>query len=77
MTVNINVCLSDIPAEARKQADNGKWYANLVLQSRQTPGKFGETHSLSIQQTKEEREAKAARVYVGSGKEFKIEKLCY
>ena len=31
---------------------------------------FGNTHYVAISQTKEEREAKSPKVYLGNGKEF-------
>lgn len=69
--INISICLSDIPAEARKKSDsNGKIYASFVVDERKDVDKFGNTHSIAISQTKEERAAKKPKVYVGSGKEF-------
>ncbi len=44
-----------------------------VLNKRKSEGKFGETHTLQLSQTKEQREAKAAPVYVGGGKEYSFE----
>lgn len=70
----IDICLTDIPKELITEAKNGKKYLRLVLNERKSEGKYGETHTLQLSQTKEQREAKAAPVYVGSGKEFKFSK---
>ena len=65
----LNVCLSDIPKENITTGKNGKEYVNLMLDERRDVGRFGETHSICLTQTKEMREAKESKVYVGSGKE--------
>ncbi|MDR2888168.1 MAG: hypothetical protein LBV26_09285 [Bacteroidales bacterium] len=66
--ITINLCVSDIPRNKVKQADNGKKYINLILSERREPDMYGNTHTLIVSKTKEEREASAATVYVGSGK---------
>ena len=70
----IDICLTDIPKELITEGKNGKKYLKLVLNKRKSEGKFGETHSLQLSQTKEQREAKAAPVYVGGGKEYQFSK---
>ena len=70
----LNVCLSDIPKENIIMGNNGKEYVNLVLDERREVGRFGDTHSICLTQTKEMREAKEGKVYVGSGKEFTFQK---
>jgi len=62
--------LSDIPREAIKQADNGKKYLSIVVCKKKEADQFGNTHYIALSQSKEEREAKAARVYIGDGKEY-------
>ena len=37
---------------------------------RKDTGKYGETHTLYVSQSKEEREAKDDKKYVGSGREY-------
>jgi len=67
----IDICLSDIPAEARiKSEKNGKVYAKFVVDERKEKDKFDNTHSVAINQTKDQREAKQPKVYVGNGKEY-------
>ncbi|MDR1199825.1 MAG: hypothetical protein LBK94_12580 [Prevotellaceae bacterium] len=65
--IAISLCLSDIPKDKIKKAANGKHYVNLILSERKEKGKYGETHALMVSKTKDEREAKADTVYVGSG----------
>lgn len=69
--ITISICLTDLPKDKIKQADNGKKYINLILSERREEGKYGETHTLTVSKTKEEREAQAPNIYVGSGKEYK------
>ena len=68
--ITISVCLTDLPKEAIQTGKNGKKYINLVCDKRKAESQFGETHTLYVSQTKEQREAKEDKVYVGGGKEF-------
>ena len=46
-------------------------YANLVVaENRDGVSQYGDTHYVYEQQSKEEREAKTDKNYVGNGKEF-------
>lgn len=67
---SISICLSDLPKDKIKQAANGKKYISLMCASRKETGLHGETHTVYVPQTKEEREAKTPTIYVGSGKEI-------
>lgn len=69
--ITIDICLTDLPKDKIKQANNGKKYIQLVLSERQNVGQYGETHTLAVGKTREEREAKVPTVYVGSGKEYR------
>ena len=68
--ITISLCLSDIPKEKIKSANNGKKYVNLVLFERKDIGQYGETHTLAVSNSKDEREAKCATVFIGSGKYY-------
>ena len=68
--ITISVCLTDLPKEAIQTGKNGKKYINLVCDKRKAESQFGETHTLYVSQTKEQREAKEDKLYVGGGKEF-------
>jgi len=66
----IDICLIDVPKELITEGKNGKKYLKLVLNERKSESKYGETHTLQLSQTKEQREAKTPPVYVGSGKAY-------
>lgn len=70
MLINLSICLSDIPKDRIKLANNGKKYLNVTVQDLREADEYGNTHSLYCTQTKEEREAKEKRTYIGRGKEF-------
>ena len=70
----IDICLTDIPKDAITEGKNGKKYLKLVLNERKSEGKFGETHTLQLSQTKEARLSGAKPTYVGSGKAYKFDK---
>lgn len=65
--INCSICLSDIPKERIKLANNGKKYLSITVQDFREVDEYGHTHSLFISQTKEEREAKEKRTYIGRG----------
>lgn len=68
--IPVSICVSDIPRSAIKVADNGKKYINIVVAERAEVGRYGETHSVFMSQSKEEREQKAAKCYIGNGKAY-------
>jgi hypothetical protein len=69
--ITISLCLSDIPKEKIKKADNGKLYINLCVTKRKEPTAYGVDYNVMVSKTKEEREAKAETIYCGSGIEYK------
>jgi hypothetical protein len=69
----IDICLSDVPKELITEGKNGKKYLKLVLNERKSEGKYGETHTLQLSQTKEARLAGVKPTYVGSGKAYTFE----
>ena len=67
--INCSICLSDIPADRIKLFDkNGKKYLSIVVADLREADEYGNTHSVYIAQTKEEREAREKRTYIGRGK---------
>jgi ABC-type Fe3+-citrate transport system substrate-binding protein len=66
----ISICLSDLPKEKMTVGKNGKKYINLVVDKRKEADQYGNTHTVYVNQTKEEREAKENKTYVGNGKEY-------
>lgn len=74
--INISICYDDLKAFMNAnvskfpKATNGKVYVNLTAKPRKEADKLGNDISISFSQTKEERAAKIAPTYVGSGKTF-------
>jgi hypothetical protein len=67
--INCSICLSDIPKEKIKLHDNGKKYLSVVVSDLREKDAYGNTHSIYVSQTREEREAKTDKIYIGKGKE--------
>ena len=66
--INCSICLSDIPKDRIKAHTNGKKYLSIVVADLREADEYGNTHSIYISQTKEEREAREKRTYIGRGK---------
>lgn len=66
--INCSICLSDIPKEKIKLYDNGKKYLSVVVSDLREKDAYGNTHSIYVSQTREEREAREKRIYLGNGK---------
>lgn len=69
--IKISLCLSDLPKEKMKKANNGKIYMNLVVAPRREPDQYENDHTVFCDRSKEEREANAVIVYVGAGRSIK------
>ena len=65
-----SICVTDIPKDAFKLAKNGKKYLNFVINKRKEVDKFGNDLTIQLSQSKEEKESKMAKVYIGQGKTF-------
>ena len=73
-----SVCLTDLIEKAKekhssvsKSASNGKIYVNVLLWENETVDKFGNSHSLQLNSTKEKKEAEG-KVYVGNFKPVEL-----
>lgn len=66
----ISLCLSDLPRTHMTKASNGKLYMNLTIGMRKEPDQWGRDLKVYVTPTKEDREKKANKVYVGGGKTF-------
>jgi len=64
--LKIKLTVSDIPKEKIFIGQKGK-YLTVIVSEMQQPDKYGNTHTVYIEHTKEEREAKAAKIYIGKG----------
>ena len=70
----VSICLTDLPVAAiTKSEKNGKKYISLVVDDKKETDQYGNDVTVYVNQSKEDREAKVARTYVGQGKniEFK------
>jgi hypothetical protein len=65
--VNFSLDLTKLPKEKMIQGKKGT-YINLSLSLNDQTNQFGSNASVVVTQSKEEREAKQDRVYVGNGK---------
>lgn len=63
-----SICVSDIPKEKLTQAKNGKLYLNIDIWINENVDQYGNIGSVSVRQSKEEREAKLKKVYFGNFK---------
>jgi hypothetical protein len=71
--IAISICLSDIPKSAIFEAQNGKKYLSLDIIAKKEKDQYGKDITVALTQTKEQREAKADTVWLGSGKTFVFE----
>lgn len=68
--ITASICVSKIPREAIKVAENGQKYLSIVIAEGKEPDAYGNTHYITLSQTKEQREAKEKKVYIGNGKAY-------
>ena len=66
--INVSLCVSDIPRDKIFVAENGKKYISICVSELREPDQYENTHCVFMRQSKEERERKDKRVYVGRGK---------
>jgi hypothetical protein len=69
----MSICVSDIPKERLLKHENGKVYLLLQTWDNDTPDKFDNDFSVSMQLTKEEQEKKkkgeeVKRIFLGNGR---------
>jgi hypothetical protein len=66
--ISVSVCLTDIDKNKITVGKNGKKYLNVTVSLNDEKDNYGNDVSLYHSQSKEEREAKAKRSYLGNGK---------
>ena len=64
----MNICLSNLPKSAMITGKDGKIYINLTINKMKERDTYGNSDTIYVSKTKEEREANALTVYVGKGK---------
>jgi hypothetical protein len=70
----LDICLSDIPKDRIKEGRNGKKYLDIVVTEMRQPDNYGNDLTVYVQQTKEERQDKAPKIYIGKGKTYSFDK---
>lgn len=68
--ISASIDLTKIDKARIKEGKNGQKYYDVLISCNDTPNQFGQDVSIMQGQTKEEREAKATKVYLGNGKTF-------
>jgi hypothetical protein len=63
------ICLSDIPRELFKKAENGKVYLNIAVARRREVSTYGDTHSIIASVPREKRADGDKPIYCGYLKE--------
>ena len=64
-----SICLTDIPKDKITTSEkNGKKYLNVTVWVNHEPDTYGNHASIQVSQTKEERDGKAPRTYIGNMK---------
>jgi hypothetical protein len=61
-----SICVSDIDKTKLQQSKNGKLYLQIDIWINDQADNYGNTGSISIRQSKEEREAKTKKTYIGN-----------
>jgi len=69
--INISIDVSKIDKTRLFKGEKGT-YLNITVDERQQTDNYGNTHTVYMQQSKDERTAKTPKVYLGNGKEFKF-----
>ena len=66
--INLSIDVANLPKEKFVKGKNGKVYYNFTISVNDETNQFGQNVSAFDSQTKEEREAKKQKVYLGNGK---------
>jgi len=68
--ISLSIDLSKIDKSKIKTSEKGGQYYDVTIAVNDEVNKFGQDVSMYESQTKEEREAKAAKKFLGNGKTF-------
>jgi len=66
--INVSIDVTKLPKEKFVQGKNGAVYYNFTVSVNDDTNQYGQNASIFDAQTKEEREAKKAKDYLGNGK---------
>lgn len=64
----ISLCFSDIPKTHMNKAKNGKIYGEIIVGIRKEPDQWGRDLKVYMKPSKQDREQKAPKNYVGGGR---------
>lgn len=65
--ISLGIDATKIPRTALREDNKGRKWLNLSIWVEDTPDQYGNDVSCHIQQSKEEREAKTPKIYLGNG----------
>lgn len=65
-----SICISDVPKELFKKADNGKVYLNIAVAERQAVSDYGDTHNIIASKPKDQRVEGEKPAYIGNLKRW-------
>lgn len=68
--ISASLDLSKIDKSKIIEGKNGAKYYNITISVNDKPNEYGQDTSITQAQTKEERESKTPKVYLGNGKTF-------
>lgn len=64
----LSICVSDIPKHLiKKHEKTGKLYMSICVSEMKQKDQFDNTHTVFMGQSKEQREAKEDKIYIGNG----------
>ena len=63
-----SICLSDLDKSKLQTGKNGKVYLNLLISVNNEFSQYGTNAGISIQQSKEQKDAGEKKVYIGNAK---------
>ena len=68
--IRVNINLDQVPQGAIWTNQKGEKMVSIVVASRKEVDQYGNTHSVYINQSEEERLKGTPKIYVGRGKEY-------
>ena len=71
--INISINLDKIPKEKIIKGEKGKYLNISVMEKKDGADQYGNTHYTIISQTKEERQNKVDKIYLGNEKVFNFD----
>ena len=66
----LSICLSELPKEAIRLGKDGRKYIGLCVVPLKQKDNYDNDLTVFVNQTKEQREAKEAKKYVGKGRTY-------